>query len=121
MNALTLALLGSMHVGTPELDGIHPVIEYGNAMYYRNSFGKHAIAGYKRFELFRNFTLRVGLTTGYNKIMIKDDYAYEVPFAIADNLSLFVVPSYDMDVTRDTSITMAIMGNALAVGLKLKL
>jgi hypothetical protein len=120
MNALSLALLSSVHFGTPELNGVHPVIEYGNAMYYKNSFGRHAIAGFTKLELFNNFTLRLGLTTGYDKIMSKGDYLYEIPFALGNNLALFVVPSYDIEIARNISVTTAILGNAIAAGLKIE-
>lgn len=115
--ALIIGLLHSYHVSTPELDKLHPVVEYGHIMYYNNSFNKDAIAVFNKYNLTKNLNFRLGLTTGYSPKMIKDNKVYTVPFAISDNLALFAVPSYDIEINKKLNFTSSIAGNAITLGL----
>lgn len=113
---LVLGLLQSLHPTTPELDRTHPVVEYGNFMYYKNSFGNDSFAAYGRFDIF-GVDLKLGVTTGYSRRVVRDGRIYRSNHMITDDLALFFVPSYSFQMTDEVGLTAAVVGNALAAGL----
>lgn len=117
---LTLGLLHSLHMGYPELDKLHPVVEYGNFMYYKNTFDKDSVAFFGRYDN-GGFTFRLGFTTGYDYMNEFNGKRYRMPTAIADNFAIFVAPSYNIKVTKDLNVTAVIFGNVLAAGLTIEL
>jgi hypothetical protein len=113
---IVLGLLYSTHLATPELDRFHPVVEYGNVMYYRNSFGRDSLALYKKYSA-ENLSLRLGITTGYEREIRLGKDVYITPGTIDKNLTLLVVPSYDLNIKDNVGMTFSLMGSALVTGL----
>lgn len=113
---LAIGLLHSFHLGAPELDCLHPVVEYGNFMYYKNTFEKDSFAAFFKIPL-GEVDIRIGATTGYDRQNKYKGKTYKMSTAVADNFALFLLPSYNVEISKNANITFALLGNVAAAGI----
>lgn len=113
MISLVAGYLIGTHIGSKGLNDHHPFLEINNsALIYQNSFNRTSLAVFKTLN-YDNFKLRIGLTTGYNKINYYNGEKHKADFALQDGTALFMVPSYERD-----NFIVAICGNSVNIGFK---
>lgn len=116
-----------IHLNGEEINDSHPYVGYevGNfgILGYVNSFDKIGIAPYYEFRSGKvlRYSLKLGITTGYNPRMRYGDRTYSVDrrFFFTDKIMLFAVPGVSM-VYEGLSIDLTLLGDSLNMGITLK-
>ncbi len=123
---INMGIMSGHHLINSYLNNTHPYIEYEQENYgfglFYNSFERVSAAAYLRQEFKSDnlsFSLRYGLTTGYNKLNIYKDRIYEIDntFMVSDGLMVLIVPELKYKFDSDYYIDSTILGDSISVGL----
>jgi len=117
-----------IHLNGEEINDSHPYVglQYKNVglLSYVNSFGIVGFAPYYEFSSDRLpliFSLKLGLTTGYNPKMRYGDHTYSLDrrFFFSDKIMLFAVPGVSMHYKK-LSIDLTLLGDSANMGITLR-
>lgn len=118
---LTIGYVQGVHLANTDLYNKHLFVDYKESvMIYENSYEKTSVAVYHKFGVSSNFSVRVGLTTGYNKVMEYNGQKYKVDSVITDNLGLFLAPTYEYNIKDNVYFNAVLIGDSINLGFSIK-
>ncbi len=120
-----IGLSYSKHIITKDLNDFHPysyyeVGDYGTLTYI-NSYSKVGVALYKKYEMTDGkyaVNIRVGLTTGYKRIMRYNGKTRRLKglFIPKTDLVVLLVPELIYNIDKDYYVNGMLIGEAMSLG-----